>query len=301
MRIIARSTAILIALAAASAQAQVTTTGTLRPKPAQSAPVAASTEQSVGLSIEDVIALSEMQLGDEAIIAKIQAAQASFDLTTGQMIELKKRGVSGPVIAAMVRTGVADSASEMSVDSPDPNVPHPAGIYLLQGSGETARMFRIDPTSSSQMKTGGILGYALTSGIAPMSMKVSVPGATARAKASTRPSFYFFFDQAQAGASASSFLGTTYLGSSPAEFNLVRLNAKKDRREAKVGKVGLTGAKMGIMDEDRIPIDYELVRPGVYRVSATAALAPGEYGFLYSIGSAQGGAATARIFDFSVR
>lgn len=301
MRIIACSTAIFIALATAPAPAQVTTTGTLRPNPAQSAPAGSGKERSGGLGIEDVIALSEMQLGDEAIVAKIQAADASFDLTTNQMIDLKRRGVSGAVIAAMVRTGVADTASEMSMDSPDPGVPHPAGIYLLQGSGETARMFRIDATSSSQMKTGGILGYALTSGIAPMSMKVSVPGPTARAKASRRPIFYFFFDQAQAGAASSSFLGATYLASSPAEFNLVRLGAKKDRRETKVGKVGIGGAKMGIMDEDRIPIDYEMVRAGVYRVTATSTLEPGEYGFLYSIGGAQGGAATARIFDFSVQ
>lgn len=261
----------------------------------------ASPAMAEALSIEDIVTLTDMKLGDDAIIAKIKADGSQFDLSTDQMIELKQRGVSNAVIAAMVETGVVDTAAEMSMDSPDPMVPHPAGVYLLQGSGDKAKMFRIDATSSSQMKTGGILGYALTSGIAPMSMKVSVPGGTARAKASTKPYFYFFFDQAQQGAAAGSFLGSTYFASSPAEFNLVRLKAKKDRREAKVGKVGIGGAKMGIMDEDRIPIEYDLVRPGVYRVKAVDPLEPGEYGFLYSLGSAQGGAATARIFDFSVQ
>lgn len=254
-----------------------------------------------GLAIEDIVTLSEMNLGDDAIIAKIRAENARFDLSTDQMIDLKRRGVSNAVIAAMVETGVVDTAAEMSMDSPDPMVPHPAGIYLLKGSGEAAKMLRIDPTSSSQTKTGGIFGYALTGGLAPMSMKVSIPGATSRAQASQKPYFYFFFDQAAQGAQAGSFLGSTYLGSSPAEFNLIKFNAKKDRREAKIGKISIGGAKMGIMDEDRIPIDYELVRAGVYKVKAASPLEPGEYAFLYSVAGGQGGAAGARIFDFSVR
>lgn len=262
---------------------------------------AAAPASAEELSVEEIVMLSEMKLGDEAIIAKIRAESARFDLSTDQMVELKRKGVSNAVIAAMVETSVVDTAAEMSMDSPDPMVPHPAGIYLLQGFGENARMFRIDATSSSQMKTGGILGYALTSGIAPLSMKVSVPGATARARASTRPYFYFFFDQAAEGAAANTFLGSTYLGSSPAEFNLIRFKAKPDRREAKVGSVSLGGTKMGIMDKDRVPIEYEIVRPGVYKVKAAEPLEPGEYAFLYSIAGGQGGAAGSRIFDFSVR
>lgn len=109
-------------------------------------PVAAAAED---LTINDIIALTEMQLGDAAIIAKIDAEAASFDLTTEQMIELKRKGVSSNVIAAMVRSGKADTAAELSVDSSDPNVPHPPGAYLLHGTVEKGRMERIEPTSSS--------------------------------------------------------------------------------------------------------------------------------------------------------
>ena len=38
------------------------------------------------------------------------------------------------------------------------------------------QMARIDPTMSSQAKTGGIFGYALTMGIASMSVKVAIAG-----------------------------------------------------------------------------------------------------------------------------
>lgn len=301
-RLGAISVALSFVLAGTVASAQVTATGGFRPAaPAAQAEAAPASQPAEGLTVDQIVALSEMQLGDEAIVAKIQASDASFDLSTDQMIALKQRGLSNAVIAAMVRSGVADTASEMSMDSPDPRVPHPAGVYLMQNRGGQDRMFRIDATSSSQMKTGGILGYALTSGIAPMSMKVSIHGANARAKAGSNPVFYFFFDQAQQGAVGGSFLGNTYLASSPAEFNLVELVGKKDRREAKIGKVGLGGAKVGIMDDDQITFDYQIVRAGVYKVTVNQALKPGEYGFLYSLGTGQGGAATARIFDFSVQ
>ncbi len=254
------------------------------------------------LTLQDVIALTEMQLGDAAIIAKIEAESANFDLTTEQMIELKRKGVSSNVIAAMVRSGKDDTAAELSVVSSDPNVPHPPGVYLLHGTVEKGRMERIEPTSSSQLKTGGIWGYALTGGIASASVKVSIPNAAARVASTSKPYFYFFFDESQKGATASSFMGSAFLASSPADFNLVRLNSKKDRREARVGSMNIGGAKMGVMDKDRIRIEYELVRPGVYKVKAGDPLAPGEYGFLYSLpGAAAGGAASARIFDFSVR
>ena len=261
-----------------------------------SAPLAAAP-----LTSEEVVQLTKMGLGDDAIIAKIKADSATFDLSTDQMLELKSKGVSSAVIAAMVTTGVPDTASEMSVDSPDPRVPHPAGVYLLQTGQNDQRMMRIDATSSSQMKTGGIFGYALTGGIASMSMKVSIPGASARAKTRTaRPTFYFFFDQSQQGAASSSFLTSTYLGGSPAEFNLVKLKSNKKMREAKVGKMNIGGAKMGVMDEDRIEFDYDMVRSGVYKVTPRQTLAAGEYGFLYSLGGGQVGAAGARIFDFAI-
>lgn len=260
------------------------------------APLAAAS-----LTSDQIVQLTKMGLGDDAIIAKIKADSATFDLSTDQMLELKSKGVSSAVIAAMVTTGIPNTASEMSVDSPDPNVPHPAGVYLLQTSQNGQRMLRIDATSSSQMKTGGIFGYALTGGIASMSMKVSIPGASARAKTrAVRPTFYFFFDQSQQGAAASSFLTSTYLGGSPAEFNLVKLKSNKKVREAKVGKMNIGGAKMGVMDEDRIEFDYDTVRPGVYKVTPRTNMAAGEYGFLYSLGGGQAGAAGARIFDFTV-
>jgi hypothetical protein len=274
------------------------------------APAAAET-----LTNDTVVTLVQAGLGDEAVIAKIKGSANSFDLTTDQMIALKARGVSGPVIAAMIdasHAGVVSSKAVLSADSPEPHVPHPSGIYMLSDWLPEPKMTRIDATTSNQTKTGGFLGYALTGGIASLSMKTVLPNAAARVRASrTRPAFYFYFDEANRGLSQGVSSGLWLAGpaatvTSPNEFSLVRFDVKKDRREARVGSFNIAGAKTGVMDKDRISFSYEQVTPGVYRVTPSSDLEPGEYGFLYSMsagsgpGMLGGGVMTARIFDFGI-
>ena len=261
----------------------------------------ASPAMAETLSINDILALNEAKVGDEVILAKIQSSGSHFDLPTVQMIDLRKRGISSAVLAAMISTAKPSGAADISVDSPDPSVPHASGLYAVNSEPTPGKMVRMDPTSSSQMKTGGILGYALTGGIASMSVKVSIPGAGSRIRVGKNPTFFFFFDESRPGSNSPSFLGAALLPSSPSEFNLVRLDRKSDRREAKVGKVNIGGAKMGVMDGDRLQISYQILRAGVYKVSINRALDLGEYGFLYSVaGAATSGAAGSRIFDFGV-
>lgn len=252
-----------------------------------------------------VVSLVSAGLGDEAVIAKIKTSEAKYDLSSAQLIELKNKGVSGPVIAAMlVAATPAPKPIVLSMDSPDPMVPHAAGFYMLDGSGEP-RMRRIDATVTNQAKTGGTIGFALTGGIASMSIKAAIPGESARVSAATSaPEFYLFFDESNAnGAPASVWTaGATTTIQSPAELTLIALNPKDGRREARVGSTNLGGAKVGVMDKDRVSFDYDLIRPGVYRVKPQGTLRKGEYGFIYSItGGGAGGALSARIFDFSVR
>jgi len=254
------------------------------------------------MAVDDIVQLATMGLGDDAIIAKIKSEKATFDLTTDEMIALKKQGVSSPVIAAMLSAS-ASVEPKYSVNSPDPMVPHPAGLYFLAGSGAEARMQKMNATVSNQAKTGGILGYALTGGIASASVKVAIQNETAPVKATNKPVFYFFFDEANdASASNAWASGMNTVVGSPAEFTLIELKKKDGRREARVGSMNIAGAKTGVMDKDRIPFHYDLVRPGVYEVKADAVMEPGEYGFIFSLGSGgTAGAMTARIFDFSVQ
>lgn len=259
-----------------------------------------------------VVQLASIGLGDEAIIAKIQASPSNFDVTTDALITLKQDGVSSAVIAAMIEasnTTKASSSVMASIDSPDPMVPHPSGVYMLADWLEEPKMLVIDATTSNQTKTGGFLGYALTGGIASMSFKAVIPNSEARVQTSDkRPTFYFYFDQADSSLSNRGGGNFWVAGAvtSPAEFSLVEFKVKKGRREAKVGKFNIGGAKAGVMDKDQIGFDYERIAPGVFEVTPQADLQPGEYGFIYSsstgggTGAAGVGAQTSRIFDFSI-
>ena len=252
------------------------------------------------ISLDDIIALTNAQVGDDAIVAKIRSSGAHFDLSTNQMIDLRKRGVSPAVLAAMVDSRV-DAKSVMSSDSPDPLVPHPLGVYYLYPSGASPHMERLEPTSASQTKTGGMFGFALTGGIASMSLKIVVPGANAKIRTGGSGTFYFFVGDGGTSAVSNSFLGSSFLVTSPNDFALVKFDRKSDKREAKVGKVNIGGAQSGVMDKDRLPFTYETVKPGVFKITITTQLMPGEYGFLYLIpGQGTNGAAGARIFDFGV-
>ncbi len=272
---------------------------------------AAVPAQAETLDNAAVVSLVKVGLGDEAVIAKIKASSNRFDVSTDALIALKNAGASSAVIAAMIEASNGASVSAnaaFSADSPDPRVPHPSGIYLLANWLAEPRMQVIDATTSNQTKTGGFLGYALTGGLASMSFKTVVPGAQARiASTAARPTFYFYFDQANRSLSnggASVWMAGAV--TSPNEFSLIRFKVKEDRREAKVGKFNIGGAKAGVMDEDRIAFTYSQVLPGVYEVKPDLDLAPGEYGFIYSSSTGGGpgiagvGAMTSKIFDFSI-
>lgn len=252
------------------------------------------------ISVDDIIALTDAQVGDDAIIAKIHSSGAHFDLNTQQMIDLRKRGVSPAVLAAMVASKV-DASSVMSADSADPMIPHPLGVYHLSSAPNAPHMERIEPTSAIQTKTGGMFGFALTGGLTSMSLKIVVAGSRAKVRSAGNGTFYFYTGDGGNSVANNSMLGNSFLVTSPNDFALVRFDAKSDKREAKIGKVNIGGAKSGVMDKDRLPFTYETLKPGVFKITITTQLKPGEYGFLYMIpGQGTNGAAGARIFDFGV-
>lgn len=262
----------------------------------------ASPAAAEGLTIEDVLQLHSLGIGDEAITAKIESDGTVFNLSTEQMIDLRKQGLSSAVIAALLKTK-ENEKPVISLDSPDPMVAHPAGVYLFRGTEQAGKMERMQFTVTNQAKTGGVFGYALTGGIASVSVKVAIQNETAPVATGQTPKFFFFFDDISKGEDGNTWAsGANTFVSSPSEFTLVQLDPKKGRREARVGSMNIAGAKSGVMDKDRIPFTSREVRTGVFEVTPSNPLPPGEYGFIFSLGaSGTNGAMTARIFDFSVR
>jgi hypothetical protein len=303
---------LLGASAAAQLQSQTaatppsaTATPTAQPQApaATAAPTTAQSPALVGeqLTNDTIISLVKAGLGPETVVAKINATKGSYDTSTNALIQLKQAGVPDPVIAAMLNRSKSPVLTGAVADNtnPDPMVPHSPGIYVLDGRG-AGRMTKIDPTVSNQTKTSNIWGYAFSYGLSSAKLKMVIPNASARVQAvGRRPTFYFYFNQSGPLAAMAdfsmSFAATT---SSPSEFSLVRFDEKKDHREAAVASIGLASFKAGVSDKARVPFTYDDLAPGVFKVSPTADLVPGEYGFIISMGAGTG--MVARIFDFAV-
>lgn len=258
------------------------------------------------LKNDDVVMLLEAGLGEAAVIAKIETSDGDYQTDTASLLALKDKGVPSEVIAAMLKASAGPV--ELSDSSPDPLVPHFTGVYIMDDWSVEPRMWKIDPTSSSQTKTGGILGYAITGGIASASVKAVIPGEEAKTRTpNRRPVFYIYFDSANNSQSGTFSTGFGAAVLSPNEFSLVELKSKKNRREARIGSLNIAGAKAGVMDKDQIAFSYEQIAQGVYKMQPDQDLEPGEYGFIYAVGGGVGpglagsaGTAGARVFGFGV-
>jgi hypothetical protein len=260
--------------------------------------VVATSAAAETMSNDSVVSLAAAGLGDEVVIAKIRASETAFDLSTEGLTQLKAKGVSSRVIATMIERGAANQQQFQSMDSPDPLIAHPAGVYLLDEGATASKMRKIETSGSSQIKIGNTLGYAFSYGIAPMSVKVALNGTKANVVTTSRqPVFFMFTAQAQKTTNPYAMMvnPASMMLSSPNELSLVRLISKSGHREAKIGNYSISGAQSGVMDKDRIDFKYALVREGVFKVTLKEPLSPGEYAFVKGFG------ALSSVFDFSVQ
>lgn len=261
--------------------------------------------QQAAINNQTIIDMVRAKLPSDLIVTRIQTSPANFDLSTDALVKLSQSGVPSEVIKAMMQKSSAASAPQGAVppaatDPNDPIAPHDPGIYILYSDGRERKMTMLEPTVYSQGKTGGMFASAMTYGIAKIKLKAVVRDAHANIRISDPSAvFYFYFEEKGAGLSHASFGGT----STPNEFTLLKFDVKKNSRETAVMKMNAFGASSGTDDKANIPFTFVKLRPGVYKVTAKAPLAAGEYCFLSAEGGgalAPGAAQANRLFDFGV-
>jgi hypothetical protein len=84
----------------------------------------------------------------------------------------------------------------------------------------------------------------------------------------------------------------------------LKFDVKKDSRETVVMKANAFGSSSGTDEKAATAFNHTKIKPGVYKVTPTQPLKPGEYGFLSSngVGGAYvtGAAGASRVFDFGI-
>lgn len=284
--------------------------------------------QQQALKVSDVIDMAHASLPDELIIAKLRKANQSFDLTTQQMVDLKKAGVSDNVIKAMMdpsaaatprvmvapgvgmaggrasgaTPGVGTSEAAIEANMNNPDAPHDSGVYIYTTNREYKKILIGLERAAYQGTKSNFLGHAVSGGLMKAKSRAIIPGPHASIRVTDpRPEFYFYFEDKSAALGKNGFGGQSV--SNPNQFALVKLEAKKDNRETVVGTIGFGSMDFGTDPKAMIAFKAEKLRPGAYRVVPTANMEPGEYAFIGGSAAPAGmaGAAAAMdIFDFAI-
>jgi hypothetical protein len=251
---------------------------------------------------QDVIGMVQAGLSDEVIIAKIRTETAQgegvavFDTSLDGLKALKAANVSDAVIKVMINPAppplpVITAAAAVTLD---PNLPPPeVGVYWKNGANFTL----IQGRAIDQAKVGGRAGSYFTDGMRNQHWDAYIDGPTsANIVKDRRPSFYFYVPD----------------GSDSSDYVLILLNKKGDRREFQIGSFGgVTGGKTGVKRDKEVQFKAEHVAIRTYRVTLNQDLKPGEYAFFMGTGMSEtmsgakggnrsGGAATGRVYDFSI-
>jgi len=259
-----------------------------------------SQQLSTRITNQDVIDMAGLGLSDDVIIAKIRAASAGatlqFDTSVNGLKELKAAKVSNDVIKVMINP--APPAAALVVAAPvsnDPNLPPPeVGVYWKNGSAFT----RIEGQVISQTKVGGKAGSMFTYGMRNEHWDAYLDGPQSKSVVNDHlPVFYIYVPD----------------GGSAADFTLITLEKKGNRREFQIGSFGgITGGKSGVKREKEIAFSAEHAGIRTYKLKLSADMKPGEYAFFMgtgqqatmaggsSGGARSGGAASGRVYDFRI-
>jgi hypothetical protein len=264
--------------------------------------VARAQEPAKRFTNQDVIEMVKAGLSDEVIVAKIRAVGAAgegvaaFDTSVEGLKTLKDGNVSDAVIKVMINPTPPPAPVIAAVQpmTMDPNLPPPeVGVYWKDGSNFVLLQGR----ALDQTKAGGRAGSYFTDGMRNQHWDAVVEGPhSTNVVKDRRPTFYFYVPD----------------GNDALDYVLLVLNKKSDRREFQVGSFGgVTGGKSGVKKDKLIEFTPLHVGIRTYKITLPQDLRPGEYGFFMGTGTQStmagarggnrsGGAASGRLYDFSI-
>ena len=254
------------------------------------------------LTNTDIIDMVKMGLSDDVIISKIRVASAagadaiSMNTSVEGLRELKAANVPDSVIKVMINPA-PPPAPVIAASTPmtlDPSLPPPeVGVYWKDG----ANFVLLQGHAMTNAKAGGKAGSIFTNGLRNQHWDAVVEGPTSKNTVrDRRPTFYLYVPD----------------GTDSSDYVLIQLNKKNDHREFQIGSFGgVTGGKSGVKKEKQVAFRAEHIGIRAYKLSLDDALPPGEYAFFMGTGQSttmsgatggnrSGGAASGRIYDFSV-
>jgi hypothetical protein len=221
---------------------------------------AASGRSEAGFSNKDVIKLVKLELGDDVVVGKIkQATDATFDLTTDGLVQLKQAGVSSRVISAMLEKTTVSAAPAAMPGAGAANQPQffdGRDDVRIVIAGQETRL----PANHGDISSTGFWPVVFTF--------LDYPGLHARARVkNARPTLVIRSEHDPKG--------YYYLG-------MLDVNHEEDNnRSLKIEqKVSGFSATTRVVPAGRWCVEYESSEktPGTWYITPKRDLSPGEYG-----------------------
>lgn len=141
---------------------------------------------------------------------------------------------------------------------------------------------------------GNIAGAYFTLGLSSAKSNKIIEGETSETKIdNAKPTFIFVFGESNL--TGDIFSNTDNIN----DILLLKLHEKKNKRNLRTGKYGLTGVKTGVDEKDVIPFKIESISEGKISVTPKKELDSGEYCFYY-VGEQSEESKFNGVFDFTI-
>jgi hypothetical protein len=236
-----------------------------------------------GITLDQVIRLSQSGLSDTVILAQIKKRPEPFALTPDEMLQLKSAQVSDQIIETMAGPAplaIRASNSPSPRIAPKPSLPVEPGVYLTSAKGNSKIIGQVITFN----RTGSLLVSHLTMGVKAAHDNVQISGAHASLAVDGQPVFYFIPAKQQIDD-----------GVDAGDLVLVRMEEKTDRRQFEIAARGDWRASDGISITHQVPTVRTEEALGVYSLKPARTLRKGEYA-IYLV---RGDGLKAYIYDFS--
>jgi hypothetical protein len=241
------------------------------------------------LNNDAIIKMAKAELSDDVIITSINANPGTYDTSTDGLIALKKARVSDKVVSAIIVKSAGGAPGAAQASAPGA----PATLAAVPPSIDSVGVYYEDPDGSWQevpaevvnFKTAGALKHIASVGIVKEDMNGDIAGNRSRLVLKFPASFILYVPE----------------GTSPGEYQLLRLHVNPDNREFRSVTGGVVHTEGGAA-QSAIDFSSKKLAPRIYQITVTADVGKGEYGFLPPLdsGSGKSMASSGKIYTFSL-
>jgi len=248
------------------------------------------------LNNDAVIRMAKAGLSDDVIITSINANPGVYDTSTDGLVALKKAKVSDRVVSAIIvksASGVPPAAQTSAPVAPGGFGALAAAVPAVPPGIDGVGIYYQDPNGAWQevsaevvnFRTGGALKHIASVGIVKGDMNGTIGGNRSRLVLRFPASFILYVPE----------------GTSPGEYQLLRLHVTPDSREFRSVTGGVVH-EAGGATQSAVDFTSKKLAPRIYQITLTTEVGRGEYGFLPPLdsGSGKSMASSGKIYTFSL-